>query len=498
MTPQQSAAEPQKAIRVFISYSWTSPEHKEWVLQLAVRLRNFGFESILDQWHLQEGQDKYAFMESMTTDPSIKKVIVICDEGYASKADYRKSGVGIESTLISQEVYGKVDQRKFIPLVTQRDKEGTAHLPAFLKSRIYIDFSDATKFEERFIDLMRALAEKPENVAPPVGELPAFLRDETPNSNPLTSYKLSAAQNAIVADKNTAPGLVEDYLAALIEALQSLTVEEEQYEKPKRDELLMTGLEKWTPFRDEFIGFIRTLTRYGGSARSFEALPRFFEKALPLTLDPRKSGVTDHIRFAIYEAFLYAFTIFLKADRFAEAAILLSSYYRENGELAQRFPIFLARLHRLESAFQSQSNIREGCLLGYVLQQRATHPDVTFASLQEPDLLLFLRYAIETQLQLRAGMLSWTPYTWPYLNHELESNFGFEFLLSGLDFARRARSRRYFESFKTILGVESKEDLLQKWQPLVASGAGLISFHGEAKLDADKVRRIFEGFALEA
>lgn len=491
-------------IRVFVSYSWTSPEHQEWVKILATRLRSLGFETILDVWYLREGQDKYAFMESMATDPDVAKVVVVCDEGYARKADAREGGVGTESTLISQEVYGQVDQRKFIPIVTERskDKDKVAFLPTFFKSRIYIDFSDETKFEDNLVKLGRALADKPENVAPPIGEMPTFLREENPPANSFTTYRLSAAQNALASDKNIAPGLVEDYLEALLKALEALALPEERFDRQTFDGLLLDGLEKWTPLRDEFLDLIRTMARYAASSRSFEAIPRFFERALVLTADPLKSGHADHIRFALYEAFLYAFAVFVKAERFSEAALLLSAYYRENQEASQgslqRFPIFLARLHHLEGAFGRQYDIREGFLLGYVLQQRATHPDVAFEALQEPDLLLFLRYALETQCQMTVGMLSWTPYTWPYLNHELETNFAYEYKLLGLDFARRARSRRYFDSFRVILGVDSKEELLRKWQPMLANGRGLVNFRGEARLDAAKVQEVFEGFAVEA
>ena len=499
---QEPSAKSKEPIRVFVSYSWTSPEHQEWVKVLATRLRDLGFETILDVWYLREGQDKYAFMETMTTDPSIAKVVVVCDKDYARKADARKSGVGIESTLISQEVYGKVDQSKFIPVVTQRGEDGAAHLPTFFKSRIYIDFSDETKFEDNLVALGRALADKPENVPPPIGEMPAFLREESLPVNSATTYKLSAAQNALASDKNIAPGLVEDYLEALLKALEGLILKEERYDRQTLDKLLLDGLEKWTPLRDELVDLLQTMARYAASPRSFEAIPRFFERALVLTQDddPRESGYADPIRFALYEAFLYAVSVFVKVERFNEAALLLSAYYREESlPLLQRFPIFLARLHHLEAAFGRQNNVREEFLLGSLLQQRATHPDVPFAALQEPDLLLFLRYALETHLQITPGMLSWTPYTWPYLNHELESRFGYggNSLLS-LGFARRARSRRYFESFRVVLGIDSKEELLRQWQPLLSNGRGLVSFRGEAQIDAAKVQAVFEGFAVEA
>ena len=38
--------------KVFISYSWDSDAHKEWVRQLGERLVTNGVEVILDQWKL--------------------------------------------------------------------------------------------------------------------------------------------------------------------------------------------------------------------------------------------------------------------------------------------------------------------------------------------------------------------------------------------------------------------------------------------------------------
>ena len=49
--------------KLFISYSWSSPAHVEWVLALATRLCEQGVDVILDKWDLKEGQDTFAFME---------------------------------------------------------------------------------------------------------------------------------------------------------------------------------------------------------------------------------------------------------------------------------------------------------------------------------------------------------------------------------------------------------------------------------------------------
>ena len=137
--------------KTFISYSWSSPKHEEWVLDLASELVESGVHVILDKWDLGEGADKFAFMEKMVTDPSVRKVIAVCDCQYAEKANGRQGGVGTETQIMSKEVYEQVDpadrNQKFVALITEKDEKGDPYVPTFLGSRIYIDMSDDARRE---------------------------------------------------------------------------------------------------------------------------------------------------------------------------------------------------------------------------------------------------------------------------------------------------------------------------------------------------------------
>lgn len=128
-----------QSIKAFISYSWSSPEHEQWVLNLAEQLCENGIDVQLDKWGLKEGHDKFSFMEKMVTDPEIKKVIIVSDKIYAEKADQRTGGVGTETQIITPELYGKTEQNKFVIVTTQKDENGDAYVPAYYKSKIYID-----------------------------------------------------------------------------------------------------------------------------------------------------------------------------------------------------------------------------------------------------------------------------------------------------------------------------------------------------------------------
>lgn len=122
--------------KVFISYSWHPEENKIRVEQLARRLMSDGVDVTIDVWSLKDGQDKYVFMEKMVTDTEINKVLIICNQDYAEKADCRKGGVGTESTIMSDEIYSKTNQTKFLPIVFEKGNDGTIYKPHFITTKI--------------------------------------------------------------------------------------------------------------------------------------------------------------------------------------------------------------------------------------------------------------------------------------------------------------------------------------------------------------------------
>ena len=125
--------------KIFISYSWESENTKNMTIELAEALLRHGIDVVLDVWDLKPGQDMYAFMERSVKDEEIDRVLMICDKSYAKKADSRKGGVGAETTVISYEVYNDTQQEKFIPIIIEVDDDEKPFLPAYLKSKMYIN-----------------------------------------------------------------------------------------------------------------------------------------------------------------------------------------------------------------------------------------------------------------------------------------------------------------------------------------------------------------------
>lgn len=143
--------------KVFISYAWGSQEHDGKVIALATDLKTDGVEVVFDKWQLKEGNDTISFMEKSVLDESITNVLILIDPTYAKKANERAGGVGTETQIISAEVYNKVEQRKFIPVVFEKDDEGNICKPQYLKGLLHFDLSTPDKYDTEYRRMVRTL-----------------------------------------------------------------------------------------------------------------------------------------------------------------------------------------------------------------------------------------------------------------------------------------------------------------------------------------------------
>lgn len=153
--------------KAFISYSHDSVEHKNWVLDLATRLRSSGVDAVVDQWDLRPGDDLTHFMETQLT--AADRVLMICTEKYVQKANAGIGGVGYEKMIVTAALLARIDSNKVIPLIKQ---VAGATLPTFLQTKLYLDFSRPDQFEFSFDELVRTLHNAPLYEKPPITKSP--------------------------------------------------------------------------------------------------------------------------------------------------------------------------------------------------------------------------------------------------------------------------------------------------------------------------------------
>ena len=134
-TPEPDPTAP----KAFISYSWDDDAHKEWVKQLATRLRADGVDVTLDRWHAAPGDQIPAFMERAVRENDF--VIAVCTPRFKERSDGRGGGVGYEGDIMTAYAFTGGDKRKFIPVLRRGSWIEAA--PTWLLGRAKIDLSGA-------------------------------------------------------------------------------------------------------------------------------------------------------------------------------------------------------------------------------------------------------------------------------------------------------------------------------------------------------------------
>ncbi len=442
--------------KTFISYSRTDADHIKWVVELATELKENGVEVVLDEWHLQEGQNLHAFMEQAVNDPEVDKVIVICDEEYARKADEREGGVGTETQIISQDLYDEVDpqnpQQKFAAVVTEKDEKGNAYLPTYLRGRLYIDMSTPDLRLDNFEQLLRWLYDQPVSEEPEQGNPPEYLfQDEGVELG--TRSRANRAKKMLRNGDSAARGSLREYFETYATNLERFRIDSEGLHLPP--EKVLESIDNFLPARNEAVDVFTTLATYWPGEEAGEVLHRFFEDLLPYLYgrNPRQRQDTkaDNFAFVIRELFLYAVAALLKERRFEGVDLLMSrDYYLESKRPgietgSVHFAEFRAYVRSLEKHLDHGRVNKTSDLL----EDRSGYNDISHDDLMQADLLLYLRAEIDRMIE-EETYFRWYPDT---LNRARRRNKPFEL------FERASSGSK--ENLLQILNLPSWDDFVE-------------------------------------
>ncbi len=410
---------------------------------------NDGVDVVLDVWDLKEGDDKYAFMEKMVTDESVTHVLVFSDSEYAAKADERKAGVGTESQIISREVYSKVQQSKFIPVVCEFDKAGEPFLPTFLKTRIWIHFSSPEAANDNWEQLIRVLYGKPAHEKPTLGNVPTYITtDVTVPASPAAA-KFAALKQAIIQEKRGLKLYRQDFLDACCDYADALRIRERP-DVTNMGQRVLEDCGKLKPVRDQIVDWVLLESGVNPSDDFGEALVSVLERLLELkSRRPEVNSWNDvwfeaH-RVFVYETFLYIVAALLKTDSFGSLHLILTSHYlRPETEASgmNRFDTFDAFYGYSESL---QILAPEGKKLhapaAELIKRQADRTDLPFAAVMQAELLVLMMAFITDGCQ-------WYPQTLHYSSRA-----------GAFPFFVRAARQRNFQKIASITGIGSGDEL---------------------------------------
>jgi hypothetical protein len=436
------------APNLFISYSWTTPAHEQWVLDLAERLTHDGVKVIIDKWDLREGHDAHAFMEQMVTNPEITKVAIIFDKAYARKADERHRGVGTETRLITGAIYSKSSQDKFVAVIAEKDEKNSPYVPAYYSGRIYIDLANASRFEEEYERLLRWIFDKPLYSRPPIGKAPSFL-DDKPTLRLGNTSDLKRVLDQLKEGRPAASATLGEYLTGVAGAFETMRIRNDG--KVEFDQQVVESIESFLPTRQDLLSVMRSVARYQPNEENIVKFHRFFEKLLPhyvpiITGNSFSYSDTDfdNYKYIVHELYLYLVAILLDEERFDQAKLFIDAdLYIERNHFFNNEQMVPPSAINCDLRSLQDRNLRlklnKISLHAELLNQQSKLSEVPFASLAQADIVLFLA--------LGKKELIWWPHTAVHL-----MSYG-----TILPLFARANSRKYFAKMRPILSGDSVE-----------------------------------------
>ena len=193
--------------KIFISYSWDTAAHKDWVKTLADRLLADGIDVTLDQYDLRGGQDKHVFMEKGVRNAN--HILVVCTPPYVERANDREHGVGEETSLITPGFYEREKtEKEFIPIL--RAAGGERRTPDYLASLVYVDFTNDANFDSAYDDLIRIIYNAPMHPKPTKGTRPVLSPASGPSATPPPSTTSMSALHSRVVDSEPSDWSYDD------------------------------------------------------------------------------------------------------------------------------------------------------------------------------------------------------------------------------------------------------------------------------------------------
>ena len=441
--------------KVFISYSWTTPEYKATIKEIAEKLMQDGIEVKLDIWDLKDGQDKYVYMEQCVNDTSIDKVLIMSDRMYAEKADSRKGGVGDETTIISPKIYNDAGQQKFIPIVMERDEKGHAYLPAYLQSRLYKDFSGGD-FEKEYKSLVRTIYEEPLERKPAVGKRPKWLDEEPPE---LSALREATKRTSFINSSGLNGAGVYNFVDSYIDSIKHFY--NDSYNGPEDYIEDFIGLKE---YRDVFLDYLSELSRKDDFGIFMaDAFEKLYNKLNSITTFNPNGNTGNEDGFNIFnvhiwELFICTTAFMLHNEMYSDLHDMLCHTYflKDYPNASTTTPSSYEKLRyrsslldeRYKSKLPDPINRCYTVVGNYVIKNHEYLPIYSGKAMANADLFLFQVYdALE--LEDITSWYQWFPTLYVYADN-------------GDSLWKRLKSKQFCKKIMPLFGVKTIDELVER------------------------------------
>lgn len=436
--------------KVFISYAWGNDEYQNRVLSFATDLMNDGIDVVFDKWDLSEGNDTYAFMEKCATDKSITNVLMLLDPIYAEKADGRLGGVGTETQIISSEVYGKVEQNKFIPVVFARDENGNVCKPTYLKALLHFDLSKEESFDSEYQRLVKRLYGIEIYAKPQLGNKPKWVDSlQTTTVKTITKYE-KLKQNDLPVVKNE---LFSNSLNTIMDLF--LRYGEEGISNSLEFDEYINLYDGMREIRNDFLAL---LPYYIYVTDSVVLIADFFEE-MKNSIKSFNDLISEIKQVFTHELFIYVIAYFVKKKDYKSVGYLLGKTYFDNRKnKAVNYIFFYSATNHtnLDNAICKRDDKKYFSGTAAHWMETLAETVCSKSDLVLADLLCFNYSCLGANYRYH---WKWFPILYPY-----GGNYNYTAVIQSV--AVHMQSREFLGKFVLLFGYETIDEFVEKYKEI--------------------------------
>ena len=406
---------------VFISYSRVKSDY---VRSIVERLCSNGVQVLFDQYDLKHGDHLTPYMEQSVNNPDVDFVLVFSDKTYTAKANGRIGGVGIETTILCQEVYNKIDQKKVIPVVIEHDGDGPC-IPTFLRDLFHVDFT-GNDFEKQYESLLRTIYNKPEYRRPKLGKAPAWLEDESEDYSEIRKLISSNHSSDVVFDRT----FYEETAKLLNEIINSNFSDIDSYK---------AIIDKEKICRDFIVDyFIQKIKDNDNKGINMGNYLEYLDNILIFKNDMWRTDLASFFKWELCVVFV---ALLIKYEKYMDLSILIRKpFFTDRNMEPQSFFDHDVYCRRIEEDMKNESNSKLLSMQADLLVGRTYIPYFDSNDLSSADLILYhLSFLIKNRDY-------WFPRAYIYQN-------------GPLDIWRKMQSRTHCSKLYGLLGVDDNDSL---------------------------------------
>lgn len=375
-------------------------------------------------------------MEQMVSNENITNVLILLDPVYCEKSNSRKGGVGTETQIISPEIYEKVGQTKFIPIVFDRGANGEICKPIFLKGLLHFDLTNEERYLEEFQRIVKRLYGIEIYAKPELGSKPDWLVKNNKYDPKIEFSRIFKATNTKEKKYEIAVAF-NSLLKEITDKASSYTIDESNY---------ITSYKDIQSLRDKYLCLIDSVIWFEGLSPE---IANFLEAIKAFTI---QDGYCEELKNTlVHELFIYTIGILLKLKNYEALGYLINKTYflpHERDE-AMSFDIFYDSNQNLGNMMCKRDNKRYHCGEAHLWMETI---NINYLSREEfiaADCLLY-NAAVFGKNYLRSWW--WFPVSYVYDERaSIISNLG-----------KRFTSKEFLNSIRAVFGYDNINDFNKK------------------------------------